>query len=197
MLKVGLTGGIGSGKSTVAKGLKAKGITLIDADQIAREVVEPGEVALTEIAEVFGADILQADGQLNRSALKEQIFLDPTAKQQLESILHPRIRQRILERINDAKDTPYVVADIPLLVENNYPPYFDRIVVVDCSETQQMARAKARDGLSDAAIQNIMDAQASRKQRLAAATDIVDNTGELAALNTQIDKLHETLLSLI
>lgn len=197
MLKVGLTGGIGSGKSTVVKGLQAKGITIVDADQIAREVVQPGEQALDEIARVFGPEVLQADGTLDRSKLKQRIFSDPSAKQQLEAILHPRIRQRILERVNNAKDTDYVVADIPLLVESKYPDHFDRVIVVDCTEAQQIERVKARDAMSDEQIQRIMDSQASRQQRLDAATDIIDNTGSLDSLKMQIEKLHERLLSLV
>lgn len=197
MLKVGLTGGIGSGKSTVVKGLQAKGITIVDADQIAREVVQPGEQALDEIARAFGPEVLQADGTLDRSKLKQRIFSDPSAKQQLEAILHPRIRQRILERVNNAKDTDYVVADIPLLVESKYPDHFDRVIVVDCTEAQQIERVKARDNMSDEQIQRIMDSQASRQQRLDAATDIIDNTGSLDSLKMQIEKLHERLLSLV
>ena len=197
MLKVGLTGGIGSGKSTVAKTLKAKGIQIIDADKIAREVVAPGESALLKITEYFGEEILLPDGSLNRSELKAKIFSDPTAKKCLEDILHPSIRQRILQRVDEAIDTPYVVADIPLLVENNYPNYFDRVVVVDCTEAQQIARVKARDELPEAQIKSIMKSQATRENRLAAATDVIDNTGDLSSLNTQIEKLHETLLSLV
>ena len=197
MLKVGLTGGIGSGKSSVAKGLQAKGITIVDADQIAREVVEPGEVALSEISDTFGPSVLQADGTLDRNQLKQRIFSDPSAKKQLENILHPRIRQRILERVNNVNNTPYVVADIPLLVESNYPEHFDRVIVVDCTEAQQIERVKARDNMSDEQIQRIMSSQATRKQRLAVATDVIDNTGDLNSLEMQIEKLHETLLCLL
>jgi dephospho-CoA kinase len=197
MLKVGLTGGIGSGKSTVAKALQAKGIMLVDADQIARDVVQPGELALKEVAEAFGNDILLADGNLDRAALKKRIFSDPLAKNQLEGILHPRIRQRILERLDEATDTAYVVADIPLLVESNYPQYFDRVVVVDCPEETQLARVLSRDEMSEAQILNIMASQATRQDRKAAATDIIDNSGDLASLKMQIEKLHESLLSLL
>jgi len=197
MLKVGLTGGIGSGKSTVAKALIAKGITVVDADQIAREVVEPGEVALQEIVEAFGEQILHDDGTLNRAALKQVIFSDPKAKKQLESILHPRIRQRILSRVNEATDTAYVVADIPLLVESHYPDHFDRVIVVDCPVEQQLSRVLERDHLNEAQIKAIINSQASREQRLAVATDVLDNSGTLESLKMQIDKLHETLISLV
>ena len=197
MLKVGLTGGIGSGKSTVAKALQAKGVTLVDADYIAREIVQPGEVALQEIADVFGNNILLTDGNLNRSALKQRIFSDPTAKTQLESILHPRIRQRILERVQEAETSLYVVADIPLLVENGYPKYFDRVVVVDCPTETQVARVLARDEMSEEQILKIIASQATRQARKAAATDIIDNNGDLASLKMQIEKLHESLLSLL
>jgi dephospho-CoA kinase len=197
MLKVGLTGGIGSGKSTVAKALKSKGIQVIDADQIAREIVAPGEPALIQITQHFGPDILLPNGSLNRSELKAKIFSDSTAKKHLEGILHPSIRQRILQRVEEAINTPYVIADIPLLVENNYPVYFDRVIVVDCTEEQQIARVVARDELPEAQIKSIMKSQATRKNRLAAATDVIDNTGDLSSLNTQIEKLHETLLSLV
>jgi dephospho-CoA kinase len=197
MLKVGLTGGIGSGKSTVAKALQAKGVVLVDADKIAREVVQPSELALQEIAKAFGSTILLADGNLDRAALKQRIFSNSDAKVQLENILHPRIRQRILERIDEAAGTPYVVADIPLLVENNYPQYFDRVVVVDCPEEIQIARVQARDEMSEAQIRSIMNSQAKRQNRNAAATDIIDNSGDLASLKMQIEKLHESLLSLL
>jgi len=197
MLKVGLTGGIGSGKSTVAKTLQSKGVTLVDADQIAREVVAPGEPALIKITQTFGPEILLQDGSLNRAELKRKIFSDPTAKGQLENILHPGIRQRLLQRVEQAADTPYVLADIPLLVENHYVDYFDRVVVVDCTEEQQIARVKSRDELNETQIKKIMLSQASRQIRLAAATDIIDNTGDLKSLQSQIEKLHETLLSLV
>ena len=197
MLKVGLTGGIGSGKSTVAKALQAKGVVLVDADQIAREVVQPGEIALQEIADAFGQAILLENGGLDRSALKQRIFSDPQAKTQLESILHPRIRQRILDRVASATDTPYVVADIPLLVESNYPQYFDRVVVVDCPEELQIARVQARDEMPKAQILSIMASQATRQDRNAAATDIIDNSGDLDSLKMQIEKLHESFLSLL
>jgi len=197
MLKVGLTGGIGSGKSTVAKTLRSKGIVLVDADQIAREVVAPSEEALVEISKTFGTEILLQDGSLNRAALKQKIFSDPSAKKQLENILHPRIRQRILQRVDEATNTPYVLSDIPLLVENHYADYFDRVVVVDCTEEQQISRVKSRDELSEAQIKKIMLSQANRQTRLAAATDIIDNTGDLKSLQSQIEKLHETLLSLV
>jgi len=197
MLKVGLTGGIGSGKSTVAKTLQSKGVTLVDADQIAREVVAPGEPALIKITQTFGPEILLQDGSLNRAELKRKIFSDPNAKEQLENILHPSIRQRLLQRVEQAADTPYVLADIPLLVENHYVDYFDRVVVVDCTEEQQIARVKSRDELNETQIKKIMLSQASRQTRLAAATDIIDNTGDLKSLQSQIEKLHETLLSLV
>jgi dephospho-CoA kinase len=197
MLKVGLTGGIGSGKSTVAKALIVKGITVVDADRIAREVVEPGEVALQEIVVTFGEHILHEDGTLNRAALKQVIFSNPTAKKQLESILHPRIRQRILSRVNEATDTAYVVADIPLLVESHYPDHFDRVIVVDCPVEQQLSRVLERDHLNEAQIKAIINSQASREQRLAVATDVLDNSGTLESLKMQIDKLHETLISLV
>lgn len=197
MLKVGLTGGIGSGKSTVAKTLQKKGVTLVDADQIAREVVAPGENALEKITELFSPAILLPDGSLNRAALKQRIFSDPTAKKQLENVLHPSIRQRILQRIEEATETPYVLADIPLLVENNYVDYFDRVIVVDCTEEQQIERVSARDNLSVEQIKRILNSQANRQTRLAAATDIIDNTSDLISLKSQIEKLHETLISLV
>lgn len=197
MLKVGLTGGIGSGKSTVARTLQAKGIVLVDADQIARDVVAPGEPTLLLITNAFGSEVLLEDGSLNRAALKQRIFSDPKAKAILEGILHPIIRQRILQNVDEATGSPYVIADIPLLVENNYPSYFDRVVVVDCTEEQQISRAASRDKLSRTQVSNIMRSQASRQDRLNAATDIIDNTSDLISLQLQVEKLHETLLSLV
>ncbi len=193
MLKVGLTGGIGSGKSTVAKYLKTLGVPVIDADQVARSVVEPGQVALREIVEVFGESSLRSNGELNREWLREQVFDDPAARARLEAITHPYIRQRLLAAMAEQSGANYLVVDIPLLVEKGYQSLFDAIVVVDCEPEQQLERTVQRDGSDAALIKGIMQAQSSRAERLKSATHILDNRSVQDALYPQINQLHRDL----
>ena len=195
MLKIGLTGGIGSGKSTVAERLAALGAGVIDTDLIARELTEPGTPTLARIATEFGPQILAADGTLNRAALRQRVFLDPTARARLESILHPAIRARMLER-TAALQTPYAVLAVPLLFETGQDSLMDRVLTVDCPEEIQIARVQQRNGLARDEIVRILASQIPRAERCARADDIVDNGGSLDALGPQIERLHRRYLQL-
>lgn len=197
LLKIGLTGGIGCGKSTAVNAFRELGITIIDADQIAKDIVKPKQPALAEIAEKFGDIILLENGELNRPLLKEKVFENPKALELLEKILHPRIRREIELRINNhEKSNPYIIVDVPLLVEKNYQEMFDRIIVVDCLPEQQLERVRQRDNISESQIKNIMQTQASREQRNSHATDILDNSADKEFLLKQINALHQKFLGL-
>lgn len=190
---VGLTGGIGSGKSTVATLFADNGITLVDADVVARQVVAPGSPALAAIAEHFGRTVLQADGQLNRAALRLQVFSDEAARQWLNQLLHPLIREQMQQQLA-AATSPYVLWVVPLLLENGLNQDCDRVLVVDAPADTQRQRVLARDASADA--DAIMARQLSRRERLAAADDIIDNSGTPDALAEQVDVLHQRYLSL-
>lgn len=198
MLKVGLTGGIGCGKSTAVNALQQRGAAVIDADQIARDVLKAGSTGLQAVVQQFGKSILQANGELDRAKLKSIVFAPGAegskALAALEQITHPKIRAQIqttMQTISAESDAPYLLVDIPLLVEKNYPPLFDRIVVVDCTEAQQIQRVSARDQLPETTIKKIMAQQATRQQRLDAATDVLDNSGDIDHLMTQVEQLHQ------
>lgn len=194
---VGLTGGIGSGKSTVAELFAERGVALVDTDAIAHELSGPRGEAMDEIGATFGNAVLSADGSLDRAAMRALVFSDPSAKRRLEAILHPLIRRRSDECCAAAEYAPYVLLVVPLLVETaSYRRRADRVLVVDCDEALQIARVTARNGLSAEAVQAIMAAQASRAERQAAADDLVVNNGELAELLPQIDALHQQYLEL-
>lgn len=193
MLRIGLTGGIGSGKSTVADLFAARGVPVIDADLIARALVAPGQAALTDIVSRFGAAILQADGQLDRARLRAQIFNDAAQRQHLEAILHPRIRAEMDARVA-TQTSAYGLLVIPLLFETGQRDMVDRVLVVDVPAAVQRARVAARDHLSDAQIDAILTAQIQRDVRLQGADDVIDNSGDAAALEQQIDKLHHQYL---
>jgi len=200
MIKIGLTGGIGCGKSTVTEAFARKGITIIDADKIAHEIVAPDTEALAEIIATFGNALLQQDGRLNRVALKKQVFSNANKLKQLEAILHPKIHFAIKEKLQqsaaDSTASPYIIADVPLLIEKNYRDLFDQIIVVDCSPEQQIERVQQRDGLNIKIIQSIMAKQVSREQRLKQATHILDNSGSKESLLQQIDSLHGDFIRL-
>ena len=196
MLKVGLTGGIGCGKSTAVDAFRHLGAPIIDADAIARNIVLPGEPALVEIQQLFGDKVIQENGQLDRSVLKEIVFSDPEALIQLENILHPRIRSIINREIIKIKNKPYVIVDVPLLVEQGYQSLFDRIIVVDCLPQQQVERVTARDNMPARTLQSIIQKQAGRVQRLRSATDILDNSQSIEKLIEQIKVLHQSFVSL-
>ena len=189
MLVIGLTGGIGSGKSTVADALAARGAGVIDTDVIARELTEPGQPALGEIAATFGADLIRSDGRLDRDALRALVFSDADARTRLERILHPLIKDRMLERL-DALDAPYAVLVIPLLFETNQHTLVDRVLVVDLPETVQRDRVQRRSGLTHSEVDRIVASQISRAERLTRADDILDNSGDLPALLAQAERIH-------
>tara|TARA_R110001592_G_scaffold116201_3_gene317333 strand:- start:3952 stop:4551 length:600 start_codon:yes stop_codon:yes gene_type:complete len=193
---IGLTGGIGSGKSTVANEFIALGIDVVDADKVARQVVEPGQKALSEIELYFGAEVINAAGQLDRAKLRDIIFKSEIKKQWLNNLLHPIIRDALLTQIASA-ESKYVILEAPLLLENKLTQYTDVTLVVDVAETLQIERAMQRDGNSELQIQAIMDAQISREQRLQQADYIIDNSStDLAALKQQVKLLHSQFLSL-
>ncbi|AHK78270.1 dephospho-CoA kinase [Ectothiorhodospira haloalkaliphila] len=195
MLTVGLTGGIGSGKSTVGRLFQKRGAALIDSDVVARQVVEPGSEGLERLREAFGETILDAQGHLDRSAMREVIFQNSQARHRLESLLHPMIWAEI-DRQKSETNAPYCMLVIPLLVESGSQERVDRVLVVDCPEDMQRSRASARDGVSPQQIQAILDAQATRAQRLAAADDVIDNSGATEAIATRVDELHRQYLDL-
>lgn len=189
-----LTGGIASGKTAVSDRLAALGAAVIDTDLIAREVVEPGQAALEEIAKGFGHEVLAADGSLDRRALRRIVFNDETARHRLENILHPQIEARVRERIAEQHQAPYVLLVVPLLIETGLFNDADHIVVVDTPESVQIQRLTQRDGIDEQQARNILAAQASRQQRLERATHIIDNGDSLEALLQQVERLHEELI---
>ena len=190
---VGLTGGIGSGKSAATKRFEEYGIEIVDADQIARDVVQPGEPALEAIAEHFGRKILNSDGTLNRQVLRERIFEQPVDKEWLEELLHPLIRERIDQRVH-AATSPYVILVSPLLVESGQYKTVDRVIVVDAPESLQIERVRARDNSSDELIQAIIANQATRKERIDVANYVFTNDADLTTLHKQVDAAHQLLL---
>ena len=194
LLKIGLTGGIGCGKSTAVNAFRALGAKIIDADLISKNLVKEGNPALTEIMNAFGDNILLADGELNRAKLKEIVFSDPDALDKLEAIIHPRVRAEISRQINASKGEPYVVVDIPLLLEKNYNELFDRIVVVDCLPEQQVSRVIQRDSLNKNSVKSIIKKQVSREMRLKSATDILDNSRNIKILENQVRQLHKDFM---
>ncbi len=194
MLKVGLTGGVGCGKSTVAGLFMEKGIPVFDADHIARELVEPGQPAFVEIVATFGETIV-ANGRLDRAKLRELIYADAEAKRSLEAIIHPLVYQALEQRVIGL-EAPYCIFAIPLLIETGRQDSVDRILVVDCHPAQQYERVRQRDGLDDAAIERIIRAQASREEKCHAANDIIENTGQIEQLREQVETLHQTYLAL-
>lgn len=188
-LVVGITGGIGCGKSTAAAMFVGRGAGLIDTDAIAHQLTAPGSVALAEIERSFGAEYLTSEGTLDRPRLRQRIFSDAGAKHDLERILHPLIRQEVDRQIA-ASRAPYVLVAIPLLVETgSYRDLVQRILVVDCDETTQIARTRQRSGIDEDQVRAIMCAQVSRTERLAAAHDVIDNDGSLDTLERQVDAL--------
>lgn len=193
--RVALTGGIASGKTTVANLFAKLGVTVLDADQIARDVVELGTPALAAIRERFGAQVLDNDGRLNRRALRERVFADSESRRALEAITHPAILAE-MERRSRAAGGAYVILAIPLLVENGRRTPVDRLLVVDCPEQLQLNRVMARDGGTLAQAQAILNAQAKRHDRLAAADDVLVNDGDPGQLSAQVEALHRRYLDL-
>lgn len=197
---VAVTGGVASGKSAVTRAFEALGVAVADADLAARAVVEPGQPGLAEVIAHFGPALLQADGRLDRAALRQRVFTDPGAKAALESLLHPRIRARLAAECAAAPG-PYAVVAIPLLAEGggrSAYPWLQRVLVVDVPVAVQLARLVQRDSIDAALAQRMVDAQASRAQRLALADDVIVNDGPLAELEAAVARLHQryTLQSL-
>ncbi len=195
MFKVGLTGGIGSGKSTVAALFAKRGVKVIDADLIARRAVAPESDALRQIIATFGTEILLPDGSLDRAAMRQKVFASPALRATLENILHPIIIEQMHAEAERAA-TPYCVLVMPLLLEAQQQHAVNRILVVDCPPDLQRQRAMSRDGASADEVQRIMAAQATRAQRLAAADDTIVNDGDTQHLETQVETLHHRYLAL-
>ncbi|WP_318463761.1 dephospho-CoA kinase [Photobacterium leiognathi] len=189
-LVIGLTGGIGSGKTTVANLFAdTYGIDIVDADIVAREVVEPNTFGLNAIIEKCGKEILLEDGTLNRAKLRDAIFSQPKLKTWLNNLLHPLIREKMQQDINQSQ-SPYCLLVVPLMVENNLQTMTNRLLVVDVDEQVQIQRTQQRDNVSIKQIKNILASQASRKQRLDAADDVITNNGDNKALVSQVEQLH-------
>jgi dephospho-CoA kinase len=195
-LRIGLTGGIASGKSMVTQRFAELGVPVIDADVASRTVVEPGKPGLAQVVQRFGASILDADGRLDRRALRNLIFKDPSLRRVLDAILHPLIRAE-MEREAEQARGPYLIMAIPLLVEGGGSAQsVDRVLVVDADETLQIQRVQARDGSSEDQARAILASQASRAARLGQADDVLLNTGTVAELRQAVDRLHEQYLQL-
>ena len=192
---VGLTGGIASGKSTIASFFEDLGVPVVDTDIVAREVVQPGMPALDEIRSKFGDDVFAADGALDRRALRNRVFADDNERRRLEAILHPRIREESFRQVESA-DGPYVIVVVPLLYESPMKAEMDRIVVVDCTVETQLSRLLMRDKESEEQGRRIIATQASREERLSIADDIVNNDGDLDDGRDAVAKLHEKYLAL-
>jgi len=195
MLRIGLTGGIGSGKSTVAALFAAHGVPVIDADSIAHRLTLPGTSVTAEILQAFGLDVADSGGGIDRKRLAQHVFNDRSKRTRLENILHPLIRAEML-RAQKGLDAPYCLLVIPLLIETGQHGLVDRVLVVEVEENTQIARVAARDGRSEAEIRAILSTQADRAQRLKMADDCINNTGELAELKTQVEVLHRKYLAL-
>ena len=193
--RVGLTGGIASGKSTAAKFFGALGVPILDSDQVARDVVEPGQPPLERLVERFGPKILTADGHLDRPALRDIVFSDPKARTDLEALTHPAIGAA-MEARSAAAGGPYQILVIPLLVEKNLAAHVDRVLVVDCDEELQMRRLRDRDGSTPEQVQAILKAQAPRAARLKAADDVIHNDTDMSAVRDQVAALHARYLEL-
>ncbi|MGB8327208.1 MAG: dephospho-CoA kinase [Steroidobacteraceae bacterium] len=193
--RVGLTGGIASGKTTVARLFAALGVPVIDTDEIARAVVTPGTPLLASIRERFGAGVIAPDGSLDRRALRDRVFADAQLRRELEALTHPAIRTEMETRSAIAGGR-YQLIVIPLLIETGAASQVDRVLVVDCSEDNQLRRLRARDGCSREQAAAMLAAQAPRSARLAAAHDVITNEGDLAALRDEVERLHARYLEL-
>jgi dephospho-CoA kinase len=195
MLRIGLTGGIGSGKTTVADMLANHGVPVIDADEIARALVAPHQPAYDEIIEAFGRDIVDGDGNIDRDKLRRLVFDDTQRRRELEAILHPRVRTEIHHQSVEL-DAPYCIIVIPLLIEADQLDLVERVLVVDLDEEKQLQRVGARIGLSEAEVRKIIAAQIERSERLRHADDVIENNADMASLKAQVEKLHRRYLAL-
>jgi dephospho-CoA kinase len=195
MLRIGLTGGIGSGKSTVAALFATRGVPVIDTDEIAHRLSQPGQAAFDEIVRDFGAGILDENRRIDRNRLRERVFDNDDERRRLETILHPHIRAAAREKLAELS-APYCVLVVPLLIESGFQDLTDRILVVDAHENMQIQRTAARSGMSEAEIRKIMSAQASRAQRLQKADDVIDNNSDRKKLEAEVERIHQWYLSL-
>ena len=195
MFTVALTGGVASGKSTVERLFASRGIEIIDADHVAREVVAAGTAGLADIVEVFGTDVLSADGSLDRRAMRERVFADERARRQLEAIIHPRVREVLRQRASEVHSA-YGMLVIPLLVESGDYAWVNRVLVVDVPREVQRERLLKRDGISRERAEAMLNAQASREQRLAVADDVIHNSADLESLDAAVERLHRRYLQL-
>ncbi|EHA16784.1 dephospho-CoA kinase [Halomonas sp. HAL1] len=196
---IGLTGGIGSGKSTVARAFETLGAASVDADDVAREIVLPGEPALLAIKNRFGDQVIHQDGTLNRAALRAIIFKDPEQRRWLESVTHPKIRESLLQHLAQLKTqgAPYVLLVSPLLFESGQNALVNRAVVVDVPQALQLSRTQQRDGVSESQVHAILAAQLSREQRLAQADDVIDNSGDHLSMMEQVVRLDQRYRQLL
>ena len=193
---VGMTGGIGCGKSEAAKAFLALGVPVVDVDKISHALTQSGQPTLTEIANIFGKAILNKEGELNRDASREKIFSDANAKKQLERIMHPAIYDEVLKQLAQNASAPYQVIDIPLLFESDrYLKLINRSLVIDCEPAIQITRTMARSGLSEDKIKKIMASQIARDKRNQLADDILINNGSLSELKTKVAQLHEKYIN--
>ncbi len=195
MLVIGLTGGIGSGKSTAAERFRHLGVPVIDADAIARELAQPGQTGFAAIVDHFGREILDETGHIDRRRLREIVFRDPAAKRTLETILHPLVR-REMQRQAARLDTDYCIFMVPLLFESGQDALVDRVLVIDASEQLQRQRTRQRDGVDEQQIQRIMAQQIDRQTRLSLADDVIHNNGDIDQLHAAVDALHQRYLRL-
>lgn len=189
MYKVGLTGGIASGKTAVADVFDSLGAGIVDTDRVARDVVAPGQPGLEAVRREFGEGVMRASGKLDRRALREVVFADAQARRRLESLLHPLIRTRTMEALERVQ-APYAVAVVPLLVETGFGELVDRVAVVDCPRAIRLERLMVRDGLDRERAESMLNAQVDRRTRLAAADDVIDNGGSRSSTRRQVQRLH-------
>ncbi len=194
-LTIGLTGGIASGKSLVEAHFRALGVPVLDADQVSRDVVAPPSAALNEVAQQFGAEFLTPEGALDRRRMRERVFTDPDAKKRLESILHPHIRQRLLQW-RDAQTAPYCIISVAILLEAGMTTLVDRVLVVDVPVETQLARLILRDNIVEALANNMIATQTQRDVRLSAAHDVIQNTGTPEQTRHEVERLHHLYLEL-
>lgn len=196
MLKVGLTGGIGVGKTTVSDHFKQLDVPVVDTDVIAHELVVPGSPALCEIVATFGPDVLTGDGELDRKLLGRIVFADPKKRNQLESFLHPKIKAKMLAEIQ-CLNAPYCILVVPLLIETDYVELVDKVLLVDAPDEKRIDWIKRRSGLSESTITNIIASQTTREQRLAAADYVIVNDTGISELQAKVLDVHNQLLSLL
>ena len=196
MLKIGLTGGIGSGKSTVANIFSSLGVTIIDADRIAHHLTQPGNDGFKEIEQLLGKEFITNSGELDRKKIAQHIFSNPEKKTALENILHPKIKQIILSEIERHKREKYIILEVPLLIESNFSDLVDRILVVDANNEVRIHRVQQRDGRTETQIRDIMSHQVNQNQRLQMADDILYNNRNMDELGNSIERLHEQYLQM-